>query len=226
MAFSLPFRNTVNRLCWTSVGTFSFSFYKIANRRRKKGGNFGKLSFGLKVNNYFYPPLSLSLSVHITSYIISVRRFSGSKKKKTKREMLAVFEKSVAKSPEGLKNPNSGAICALKDGFAAKQFTSLHPGSVTINLGVAGLLAYSLDKQNPLLPRWILQFNSLTRNPLPCFLFSFCFLGFFMIDPILVFLGLIQDFLGVVILMWGYNRSWWVFFIWVVFFYLLCGMAI
>ncbi|KAM7462862.1 hypothetical protein LguiA_030983 [Lonicera macranthoides] len=67
--------------------------------------------------------------------------------------MLAVFEKSVAKSPEGLKNPNSGAICALKDGFAAKQFTSLHPGSVTINLGVAGLLAYSLDKQNPLLPR-------------------------------------------------------------------------
>uniref|UniRef100_A0A5B6ZML5 DUF3700 domain-containing protein n=2 Tax=Davidia involucrata TaxID=16924 RepID=A0A5B6ZML5_DAVIN len=67
--------------------------------------------------------------------------------------MLAVFNKSVAKSPEALQIPHSDSVCALKDGFLAQHFSSLHPGSVTINLGVAGLVAYSIDKQNPLLPR-------------------------------------------------------------------------
>ncbi|KAL5701425.1 hypothetical protein ACHQM5_026761 [Ranunculus cassubicifolius] len=57
--------------------------------------------------------------------------------------MLAVFDKSVAKSPEGLKSPESDAVSALKDGFCA----------VTINLGSLGLISYSSDKQNPLLPR-------------------------------------------------------------------------
>ncbi|CAK9160659.1 unnamed protein product [Ilex paraguariensis] len=68
--------------------------------------------------------------------------------------MLAVFEKSVAKSPEGLQSPHSdSSVCALKDGFLAQQFSSVHPAAVTINLGSAGLIAYSMDKQNPLLPR-------------------------------------------------------------------------
>ncbi|KAK6929905.1 protein of unknown function DUF3700 [Dillenia turbinata] len=67
--------------------------------------------------------------------------------------MLAVFDKSVAKSPEGLQSPNNEAVYALKDGFLANHFSSLHPSSVTVNLGLSGYLAYSLDKQNPLLPR-------------------------------------------------------------------------
>ncbi|KAA8548689.1 hypothetical protein F0562_000373 [Nyssa sinensis] len=67
--------------------------------------------------------------------------------------MLAVFDKSVAKSPEALQSPHSDSVCALKDGFLAKHFSSVHPASVTINLGVAGLMAYSIDKQNPFLPR-------------------------------------------------------------------------
>ncbi|GLT61544.1 hypothetical protein SLA2020_342430 [Shorea laevis] len=68
--------------------------------------------------------------------------------------MLAVFDKSVAKSPEALNAPNhSEAVSAHKDGVLAKHFASLHPGSVIVNLGPSGVLAYSLDKQNPLLPR-------------------------------------------------------------------------
>ncbi|KAI4345695.1 hypothetical protein L6164_012795 [Bauhinia variegata] len=67
--------------------------------------------------------------------------------------MLAVFDQSVAKSPEALQSPQSSSVSALKDGFLAKHFSSVHPGSVTVNLGSSGLLAYSPDKQNPLLPR-------------------------------------------------------------------------
>ncbi|RZB44014.1 Stem-specific protein TSJT1 [Glycine soja] len=67
--------------------------------------------------------------------------------------MLAVFDKSVAKSPEGLQSPHSDSVSALKDGFIAEHFSSVHPGSVTVNLGSSGLLAYSLHRQNPLLPR-------------------------------------------------------------------------
>lgn len=69
--------------------------------------------------------------------------------------MLAVFEKSVAKSPEALHIPNNdGAVSALKDGFLAQRFASAHSGSVIINLGSAGFLSYSSEKQNPLLPRF------------------------------------------------------------------------
>jgi hypothetical protein len=71
--------------------------------------------------------------------------------------MLAVFEKSVAKSPEALTSPHSDSVSALKDGFLAQHFVSVHPGSVTVNLGSSGLIAYSLDKQNPFLPRLVLQ---------------------------------------------------------------------
>ncbi|KAF3456929.1 hypothetical protein FNV43_RR01583 [Rhamnella rubrinervis] len=67
--------------------------------------------------------------------------------------MLAVFDKSVAKSPEALQSPQSDAVSALKDGVLAQHFTSVHPGSVVINLGSSGVLAYSPEKQNPLLPR-------------------------------------------------------------------------
>ncbi|XP_021899533.1 stem-specific protein TSJT1 [Carica papaya] len=67
--------------------------------------------------------------------------------------MLAVFDKSVAKSPEALQSPHTGSASAMKDGFLAKHFGSVHPGSVTVNLGSAGSIAYSLDRQNPLLPR-------------------------------------------------------------------------
>ncbi|RDX68135.1 Stem-specific protein TSJT1, partial [Mucuna pruriens] len=67
--------------------------------------------------------------------------------------MLAVFQEYVAKSPEALQIPHSNSVSALEDGFLAQHFSSVHPGSVIVNLGSSGLLAYSLDKQNPLLPR-------------------------------------------------------------------------
>ncbi|KAF9673764.1 hypothetical protein SADUNF_Sadunf10G0057900 [Salix dunnii] len=68
--------------------------------------------------------------------------------------MLAVFDKTVAKCPDALQSPHSApATSVLKDGFLANHLASLHPGSVTVNLGTSGLIAYSLDKQNPLLPR-------------------------------------------------------------------------
>ncbi|OVA03458.1 protein of unknown function DUF3700 [Macleaya cordata] len=68
--------------------------------------------------------------------------------------MLAIFDKSVAKAPEGLKSPHSDSVSALKDGFLVQHFSSVHPGSININLGgVGGSMGYSTDKQNPLLPR-------------------------------------------------------------------------
>ncbi|KAK1270770.1 Stem-specific protein TSJT1 [Acorus gramineus] len=66
--------------------------------------------------------------------------------------MLAVFEKSVAKSPEGLKSPQSDPDL-VEDGSIIDHFADLHSGSVTINLGSGGVLAYSSAKQNPLSPR-------------------------------------------------------------------------
>ncbi|PIN06673.1 hypothetical protein CDL12_20777 [Handroanthus impetiginosus] len=68
--------------------------------------------------------------------------------------MLAVFDKSVAKSPDALlQNAQTGSVSALKDGFLATHFSSGHPGSVIINLASSGFLAYTSDKQNPILPR-------------------------------------------------------------------------
>lgn len=68
--------------------------------------------------------------------------------------MLAVFSKSVAKSPEGLQSPESNSVSSLKDAFLAQHFESLNPSSVTLNLASSALLAYSLHKNNPLLPRY------------------------------------------------------------------------
>ncbi|XP_047950652.1 stem-specific protein TSJT1 [Salvia hispanica] len=68
--------------------------------------------------------------------------------------MLAVFNKSVAKSPDALQQtPENGAVSALKDGFLAAHFSSTHPGSFLINLASSGVIAYSSARQNPLLPR-------------------------------------------------------------------------
>lgn len=68
--------------------------------------------------------------------------------------MLAVFDKSVAQSPDALNAPDhSEAVSALKNGCLANHFASVHPGSVIVNLGSSGVMAYSLEKQNPLLPR-------------------------------------------------------------------------
>ncbi|XP_068635323.1 stem-specific protein TSJT1-like [Aristolochia californica] len=62
--------------------------------------------------------------------------------------MLAIFDKSVAKYPEGLKTPKAEAGGSLTD-----HFSSLNPGAVTMNLGSSGSMAYATEKQNPLLPR-------------------------------------------------------------------------
>ncbi|GMP56303.1 hypothetical protein CsSME_00020848 [Camellia sinensis var. sinensis] len=80
--------------------------------------------------------------------------------------MLAVLDKSIAKSPEALQIPHSSdSISALKDGFVAQHFSSLHSASVTINLGASALMAYSIDRQNPLLPRFNTHFPILAYFP-------------------------------------------------------------
>lgn len=68
--------------------------------------------------------------------------------------MLAVFNKSVAKCPEGLKNAEFEANgSALKDDMMLHHFSSAYPDAVSVNLGGSGIIAFSSHKQNPLLPR-------------------------------------------------------------------------
>ncbi|XP_043695848.1 stem-specific protein TSJT1-like [Telopea speciosissima] len=67
--------------------------------------------------------------------------------------MLAVFDKSIGKSPEGLQSSVTDSVSALKDGLLAQHFSSIHPDSVSINLGPSGFMAFTSDKQNPLLLR-------------------------------------------------------------------------
>lgn len=69
--------------------------------------------------------------------------------------MLAVFDRAVAKSPEGLRSPavteeeGGGGVGPLLEHFAAA-----HEGALTIKLGSSvGALAFYVDKQNPFLPR-------------------------------------------------------------------------
>ncbi|KAG8481090.1 hypothetical protein CXB51_025825 [Gossypium anomalum] len=65
--------------------------------------------------------------------------------------MLAVFDKSVAKSPDALNAPdNPQAVSALKNASYLITLPLVYPGSVSISLG-SGVMAYSLEKQNPLL---------------------------------------------------------------------------
>ncbi|WOK99238.1 stem-specific protein TSJT1 [Canna indica] len=65
--------------------------------------------------------------------------------------MLAVFSRTVAKSPEGLRNPDAGGS---EGGLrAVNHFTATRDNAVVIGLGPAGTLAHTPEKQNPLLPR-------------------------------------------------------------------------
>lgn len=97
---------------------------------------------------HFYPPIAKPL------YSLLFSSFSLCELWSKKAKMLAVFDKSVAKSPEALQSPQSESVSTLKDGFLANHFGSLHPGSVTVNLASSGLIAYSLQNKNPLLPRY------------------------------------------------------------------------
>ncbi|KAJ1293221.1 hypothetical protein BS78_01G051500 [Paspalum vaginatum] len=65
--------------------------------------------------------------------------------------MLAVFDGTVAPSPEGLRQPG-----AAGDGSAAGlagRFREARPDAVTVDLGGSGTMAYSSRDQSPLLPR-------------------------------------------------------------------------
>lgn len=109
-----------------------------------------------KIKNY---PDTSFLFPHFLGTFYRERRREGKREKKKKKKMLAVFDKSVAKSPEGLQSPHhshsaASSSSALKDGFLAQHFASLHPGTISINLGPSGLICYSSDKQNPLFPRF------------------------------------------------------------------------
>ncbi|URD87458.1 Stem-specific protein TSJT1 [Musa troglodytarum] len=65
--------------------------------------------------------------------------------------MLAVFDRKVAKSPEGLRSPGTEG----GDGGRSllDHFLAARAGAVAINLGSSGGLAYTSKKQTPLLPR-------------------------------------------------------------------------
>nr|CAD1819795.1 unnamed protein product [Ananas comosus var. bracteatus] len=79
--------------------------------------------------------------------------------------MLAVFDRTVAKSPEGLWGPEAAekggavaggggaAAAAAATAAAVQHFTATREGAVTVNLGSSGVIAYSSDMQSPLLPR-------------------------------------------------------------------------
>ncbi|CAL5394972.1 unnamed protein product [Camellia sinensis] len=84
--------------------------------------------------------------------LVIIRKF----RERERERMLAVFDQSVAKSPEGLRSQSSvSESSALKDGSLIQDLhSSLHTNSVTINLGLPGFIAYSSHKQSPLLPRF------------------------------------------------------------------------
>ncbi|KAJ6800355.1 uncharacterized protein M6B38_109835 [Iris pallida] len=69
--------------------------------------------------------------------------------------MLAVFDKTVAKSPEGLRSPIPDGESTGGGGAGALvgHFSAAKEGAVTISLAGSGCLAYSPEKQNPFLPR-------------------------------------------------------------------------
>lgn len=69
--------------------------------------------------------------------------------------MLAVFDRTVVKCPEGLRSPEvedgtkGGSVAELLN-----HFSSVHEEAVTVRLGSAAFMAFSTDKQNPFLPRY------------------------------------------------------------------------
>ena len=70
--------------------------------------------------------------------------------------MLAVFDQTVAKCPEGLRSPPAAGAAAGGGGAAAlmKGFDAANDAAVTVSLGAAGALAYSSANKNPLVPRY------------------------------------------------------------------------
>lgn len=84
--------------------------------------------------------------------------------------MLALFDPTVAKCPEGLRSPPvAGAAAAAAGGVGAlmKGFSAAHDGAVTVSLGPSGALAYSAANQSPLAPRCC-------APPAPCSLRFLC----------------------------------------------------
>ncbi|KAJ3673306.1 hypothetical protein LUZ60_006680 [Juncus effusus] len=69
--------------------------------------------------------------------------------------MLAVFDRTVAEAPEGLKSPEgaaSGAVAGV--GPIMKHFAGVREGAVIVSLGSpGGAIGYDANHQNPLLPR-------------------------------------------------------------------------
>ncbi|KAM3278850.1 hypothetical protein ACQJBY_046254 [Aegilops geniculata] len=64
--------------------------------------------------------------------------------------MLAVFDRAVAPSPEGLRQPGEAGDGAV--GLAAR-FREARPGAVTVDFGGGAAMAYSAHGQSPFLPR-------------------------------------------------------------------------
>lgn len=64
--------------------------------------------------------------------------------------MLAVFNREVAPSPEGLRQPGEAGNGA--EGLA-DRFHEARPGAVTVSFGDAAAMAYSSHEQSPFLPR-------------------------------------------------------------------------
>jgi len=125
----------------------------VAIYRKHKGQCGQQKSIADAFNYNYLKPSVISPSRTLLASTKSYKHFIQSTK------MLAVFDKTVAKCPDALQSPHSApAASVLKDGFLANHLASLHPGSVTVNLGTSGLIAYSLDKQNPLLPRYFFLF--------------------------------------------------------------------
>jgi hypothetical protein len=68
--------------------------------------------------------------------------------------MLAVFDQTVAKCPEGLRSPpTAGGAAGGGAGALMKGFADANDAAVTVSLGSAGALAYSSANKNPLVPR-------------------------------------------------------------------------
>lgn len=71
--------------------------------------------------------------------------------------MLAIFDQTVAKSPEGLKSPDGhvGAVSGV--GPLLQLFASSHDSAVLVNLGSPCAIAYDCANPNPFLPMFVLS---------------------------------------------------------------------
>ncbi|CAL9160970.1 stem-specific protein TSJT1-like [Musa acuminata AAA Group] len=67
--------------------------------------------------------------------------------------MLAVFDRTVAKIPEGLRAP--AAELGEGGGRLMGHFSATRDGAVVVNLGSGGAMAYTPEKHNPFFPRFL-----------------------------------------------------------------------